>query len=247
VTPTLLALLSTASQRAVSLIRCTQSSQVLLPPVLVRKERLAGSCNFLKRIIITSCLFFAKHRPLLQCCFQYTLPVYYHYHNNMATPDTQQQQQQPLTIGMQIDTALAYYFDAMSSTQLYALIVGLTIVISVGLLGSNTASSSLSPPTVNTVKHKVQAQQNICAAPEPNWHWFRYFNYAIVALFSWSVAEFWQNVSHYVHELNTMAPFLLVWSAFLCYFFGFFGVSFVYEINNQDEEEDANTDECDKE
>ena len=47
-------------------------------------------------------------------------------------------------------------------------------------------------------------------------------NMLILVLFLASIVEFYWNDSLYV--------FLLGWSVFLCYFFGFFGVTFVHDM-----------------
>lgn len=75
--------------------------------------------------------------------------------------------------------------------------------------------------------------------PEPRWHIFRYVNYMIVAAFVASVLEFSRNAATYTNETYVLLRFLLAWSACVCYFFGFFGVSFVHDI--QDESNDADT------
>lgn len=131
------------------------------------------------------------------------------------------------TIGMKLDDMLSRV-DSLSSPQLYALIVGLTIVVSVLLLGSaNTDDLSIEEET----KRKSPRQKG----PEPKWHIFKYFNYAIVALFAYSVGDFYLHSSQYADSLWF---FMLGWSVFLCYFFGFFGVSIVSDMLGVATEED---------
>jgi hydroxymethylglutaryl-CoA reductase (NADPH) len=142
------------------------------------------------------------------------------------------------TLGMQVD-ALVQQMDNLSSTQLYGLIVGLTILVSFVLLGSSadipvslrdttkeTSSSSSTPRKTTTVSSSSNR------GPEPRWHIFTYVNYAIVACFVASVAEFGRNASAYLAaDDNVVLYFLVAWSVFLCYFFGFFGVSFVHDAD----------------
>jgi hydroxymethylglutaryl-CoA reductase (NADPH) len=139
---------------------------------------------------------------------------------------------------MQVD-ALVQQMDNLSSTQLYGLIVGLTILVSFVLLGSSadipvslrdttkeTSSSSSTPRKTTTVSSSSNR------GPEPRWHIFTYVNYAIVACFVASVAEFGRNASAYLAaDDNVVLYFLVAWSVFLCYFFGFFGVSFVHDAD----------------
>ena len=150
-----------------------------------------------------------------------------------------------MTIGTRIDQALASLSElTLSSTQLYTLIVGLTVLVSVLLLGNAPQSlpeTALYSATTATTAFKNSNHNKLSSfqGPEPRWHLFRYFNYAVVALFSWSVLDFGWHVKTYMNDSSQLLQFLVGWSVCLCYFFGFFGVSFVY--NSEDEE--AETDE----
>jgi hypothetical protein len=133
-----------------------------------------------------------------------------------------------MTLGMRIDAALAS-IDSLSSTTLYALVVGATIVIALGLLGSAKEGEMNVPPTrgggggsSNAAHSITSASGSSCSTNEPKWHIFRYMNMVILVLFLASIVEFYWNDSLYV--------FLLGWSVFLCYFFGFFGVTFVHDM-----------------
>jgi hypothetical protein len=138
-----------------------------------------------------------------------------------------------MTVGMRID-AMISSIDSLSSTTLYALVVGATIMIALGLLGSakegemhvpipapsrsNGGSGSGNDPTANS----SSSSSSSSSSNEPKWHIFRYMNMLILVLFLASIVEFYWNDSLYV--------FLLGWSVFLCYFFGFFGVTFVHDM-----------------
>jgi hypothetical protein len=149
-----------------------------------------------------------------------------------------------MTIGMHIDRLIAS-IDSLSSTTLYALIVGATIFVSLGLLGSAkegeitvadmiqqqprggnaTAGDCLVENSEGMSPSSLASRQlrfSGSAVPEPKWQVFRYMNIVILILFIASVVEFYWNDSLYV--------FLLGWSVFLCYFFGFFGVTFVHDM-----------------
>jgi hypothetical protein len=128
------------------------------------------------------------------------------------------------TIGMRLDELLSQV-DSLSSPQLYTLIVGLTVVISVLLLGSaNTDDLKIQEETNKKKKAGGVFQKG---GPEPKWHIFKWFNYAIALSFAYSVGDFYLHSATYEDSLWL---FLLGWSVFLCYFFGFFGVSIVYEM-----------------
>jgi len=181
-----------------------------------------------------------------------------------------------LTVGMRLDNFLASagsFVDvttSLSSPQLYALIVGLTVLVSFLLLGSPTEMSAVedvrndgSNSNKNGRKRRSAPSRakNISSSdsnnnnnnggntddvddigPEPRWHLFRYFNYAIATAFAWSVAEFCLHATeYYYYNTDALLMFLLGWSVFLCYFFGFFGVSFVHgyaSLGASEEDED---------
>jgi hypothetical protein len=148
-----------------------------------------------------------------------------------------------MTLGMHIDRLIAS-IDSLSSTTLYALIVGGTIFVSLGLLGSAkegeiTVADMIHQQPPGNANGNHQGAENNCgtspsnsalsrqprngsAVPEPKWQFFRYMNIVILVLFVASVVEFYWNDSLYM--------FLLGWSVFLCYFFGFFGVTFVHDM-----------------
>lgn len=129
-----------------------------------------------------------------------------------------------MTVGMQIDNLIAS-IDSLSSTTLYALVVGATILVSLSLLGSakegeiNVNILASTAPHPRASRLRTASGSNV---PEPRWHIFRYMNMLILVLFIASIVEFYWNDSLWV--------FLLGWSVFLCYFFGFFGVTFVHDM-----------------
>jgi quinol-cytochrome oxidoreductase complex cytochrome b subunit len=153
------------------------------------------------------------------------------------------------TIGMRLDAAIAR-LDNLSSTQLYALIVGLVIMASFLILGpaaempEGDPSSLLPPPPeykaaatdLSNLAHAVKSHR------EPRWHIFRWVNYATVLTFGWSVVEFGMHCSDYLQDSDAMLKFLFAWSILVCYFFAFFGISFVHdtiEENNNEQQQQA--------
>jgi quinol-cytochrome oxidoreductase complex cytochrome b subunit len=144
------------------------------------------------------------------------------------------------TIGMRLDAAIAQ-LDNLSSTQLYALIVGLIIMVSFMILGpaaempDGDPVSLLPPPPLEP---KMISNPPHAKSPrEPRWHIFRWVNYATVLAFGWSVVEFGMHCSDYLQDSDAMLKFLLAWSILVCYFFAFFGISFVHDTIENNEQQ----------
>lgn len=139
------------------------------------------------------------------------------------------------TIGMQLDAMIAK-IDQLPSTQLYGLIVAATVGLCVVLLGTGNSSLEIE-------QQRQQQQQNdandlkkpkmvvIDGGKQPKWHLFKYINIIAVAAFLYSVFIFCSNASQYLHHESqgVLVQFLVGWSVFLMYFFGFFGVSLIHE------------------
>jgi hypothetical protein len=152
-----------------------------------------------------------------------------------------------ITIGMRLDdlvhqvSQVGSHVDNLNSTQLYGLIVAATVGLCVVLLGTgNPAELEQQQP-----KPKSKWNNNMTnlktTGKQPRWHVFRWVNYLFVGAFLWSVATFLLNASQYLHHdsQGVLAQFLVGWSVFLCYFFGFFGISLVHQDiqeNVQEEE-----------
>jgi len=138
----------------------------------------------------------------------------------------------PTTLGMKLDAMIAE-IDNLSSTQLYGVIVAATVVLCVVLLGTGHSNLDLQHSNNNDPLLKKQP----AVAPsgnikQPRWHIFKWINYLAVAAFLWSVCTFCLNASQYLHHEESqgvLVKFLLGWSVFLLYFFGFFGVSLIHE------------------
>jgi hydroxymethylglutaryl-CoA reductase (NADPH) len=139
------------------------------------------------------------------------------------------------TLGMQLDATIAK-IDQLPSTQLYGLIVAVTVGLCVVLLGTGdsdfemeqqrkkqnlTESNHLNKPKIVVID----------GVKQPRWHLFKWINYIAVAAFLCSVFIFCSNVSQYLHHESqgVLVQFLVGWSIFLMYFFGFFGVSLIHE------------------
>lgn len=125
---------------------------------------------------------------------------------------------------MQLDAMIAK-IDSLPSTQLYGLIVAATVGLCVILLGTGNSNLEMEQ---HLMKPKMVV---VNAGKQPNWHLFKMINYIAVAAFLYSVFIFCSNASQYLHHESqgVLAQFLVGWSVFLMYFFGFFGVSLVHE------------------
>jgi hypothetical protein len=132
------------------------------------------------------------------------------------------------TIGMRLDAILGD-IDHLSSTQLYGIIVAATVGLCVVLLGTGSSNLDLEQqqPKDDLIKKRAAAPKG----RQPRWHIFKWVNYLAVVAFLWSVCTFCLNVSHYLHHESqgVLVQFLVGWSVFLLYFFGFFGVSLIHE------------------
>jgi hypothetical protein len=144
----------------------------------------------------------------------------------------------PMTLGMRVDSWLSQV-DNLSSTQLYGLIVAATVGLCFVLLGSGNVQDVPFDDHAEEPKKKAATS----GLPQPRWHIFRWVNYGFIAAFLWSVCYFILHSSRYLHQNSqgVLLQFLLGWSVFLCYFFGFFGISLVHDITEEEEEATTTT------
>jgi len=129
---------------------------------------------------------------------------------------------EPASLGMKLD-ALLQQVDSLSSTTLYAVIVGITVVVSFLLLGSGVQDV---PPVLSAAPPALKKPSS-SQGPQPKWFVLRWLNYAAMVGFAVSVLSFGMHAQTYMKDSSAMVRFLVGWSLFLCYFFGFFGISFV--------------------
>lgn len=150
----------------------------------------------------------------------------------------------PPTVGMQIDAAIARVQSA-STTQLYVTVIVVSLAFSFYLLNSgggsyagideNDADSLHKLRKVSSPKAKRRQRRSSASAssssssdePEPRWFILKLTNYIAAILFLMSVLLFASNASTYLNDSTSLLQFLSIWSVFLCYFFGFFGISFI--------------------
>jgi hypothetical protein len=140
---------------------------------------------------------------------------------------------------MHIDAVIAQLQTA-STTQLYVTVIAVSLAFSFFLINSGGSSSALSMLNREegassldsfkkpmATKRRSSHQQRAASAPEPKWHILKITNYVVVAGFILSVLKFASNASTYLNDSTSLLQFLSIWSIFLCYFFGFFGISFI--------------------
>ena len=134
-----------------------------------------------------------------------------------------------------IDAVIAQ-LQTVSTTQVYATVIAVSLAFAFFLLNSgggasafaikeNESSDSLHKPKVPMVRK--QQPQKAASTPEPKWHILKITNYVTATGFLLSVLQFASNASTYLNDSTSLLQFLSVWSVFLCYFFGFFGISFI--------------------
>eukprot|EP00529_Nitzschia_sp_RCC80_P016964 CAMPEP_0113516262 /NCGR_PEP_ID=MMETSP0014_2-20120614/41451_1 /TAXON_ID=2857 /ORGANISM="Nitzschia sp." /LENGTH=645 /DNA_ID=CAMNT_0000413019 /DNA_START=123 /DNA_END=2060 /DNA_ORIENTATION=+ /assembly_acc=CAM_ASM_000159 len=150
------------------------------------------------------------------------------------------------TLGMRLDAVLSQV-DELSSTQLYGLIVAATVTLCVFLLGtgSNTdvefATNNRMETNDDGLKKPHASTNNTSSTTrQPRWHIFKWVNYLASAAFLSSVGMFCMNASQYLHHESqgVLVQFLVGWSVFLMYFFGFFGISLIHEDIPKDNQDD---------
>jgi hydroxymethylglutaryl-CoA reductase (NADPH) len=148
-----------------------------------------------------------------------------HYHNNHGDHSP--------TLGMRIDSIVA---TINSVPNTYLAFVTICCLFAFVLLNSDdSGSSSLGTyPKVEKQPPKLLAKRS-AEEPQPKWHILKLLNICAVVGLLMSFGWFASNASSYLNDSTVMLKFMAVWSAFLCYFFGFFGIAFI----NADELERA--------
>jgi len=132
---------------------------------------------------------------------------------------------------MKLD-AFVSNLDSLPSTQLYGIIVGLTVLISFTLLAGG-GGGVVDVVGVSPIMVEKKVSANSSAGPQPKWFVLKWLNVIFVAAFLLSVIHFSWHAQTYLNDSSSSLYFLVGWSLFLCYFFGFFGISFV-DITDED-------------
>jgi RsiW-degrading membrane proteinase PrsW (M82 family) len=136
---------------------------------------------------------------------------------------------EPKTIGMRLDEAL----DGLTSTQIYILIVALTAIVSFVVLGFHPEDPmDVKQPAQSLVYNSNSSNDSVdCSKPKkkPYWHGvLRCFNFTGIGIFSLVMLSLF-NRSFYLSS-DSMTALLLAFCAFLGYFFSFSGISFFYDV-----------------
>lgn len=142
----------------------------------------------------------------------------------------------PTTIGMRIDSIIAK-FDSIPHT--YQAFVIICCVFAFWVLNSNPNPNSNATTAMTMIKKQnkdnttststTTTSKNKKNEPQPKWHILKILNILSVIGLLFSFGWFACNTSSYLNGGDTHALMKIVgiWSAFLCYFFGFFGISFI--------------------
>ena len=145
---------------------------------------------------------------------------------------------EPTTIGMRIDAVIASLESLPHSNPeiLYASLIGASLLFSFLVINSGGSSSlalpdrgdadSLNKPK-NIISNKAKPMASSSDEPQPKWHILRLTNYIVTFGFLLSVLKFASNATTYLDDSTSLLQFLIIWSVSMCYFFGFFGISFV--------------------
>jgi len=133
-----------------------------------------------------------------------------------------------MTIGMRLD-AFVSQLDSLSPTQLYGVTVLSSIVLCFLLLNTGGLSHVDQHSTQSSQKTstKPSSFSKQGSEPQPKWYILNALNVIAAVTFIVSVVTFMSDASTYMSDSFSIVKFLAGWSVFLCYFFGFFGISFV--------------------
>ena len=105
------------------------------------------------------------------------------------------------------------------------------ILMSSNVKGGASSSVCTTSKTTSKSKHNLlksnNNNNNNNNEPQPKWHILKMLNVIVVILFISSVFYFAYDVSGVLQDSHSLTRFLGIWSLSLCYFFGFFGISFL--------------------
>ena len=147
------------------------------------------------------------------------------------------------TVGMLIDSVIAEVQN-VTTTQLYATVIALSLAFAFFLINSgggnpaalisiteedtSSAADSLKKKNMVVPRPPPQTTRGVTSStPEPKWHILKIMNYIIATGFTLSVLQFASNATTYLNDSTSLLQYLTIWSISLCYFFGFFGISFI--------------------
>eukprot|EP00568_Trieres_chinensis_P009200 CAMPEP_0183305912 /NCGR_PEP_ID=MMETSP0160_2-20130417/10501_1 /TAXON_ID=2839 ORGANISM="Odontella Sinensis, Strain Grunow 1884" /NCGR_SAMPLE_ID=MMETSP0160_2 /ASSEMBLY_ACC=CAM_ASM_000250 /LENGTH=662 /DNA_ID=CAMNT_0025469189 /DNA_START=43 /DNA_END=2031 /DNA_ORIENTATION=+ len=151
-----------------------------------------------------------------------------------------------MTVGQRLDSFIESIDPSLSpTTKLYACVVCASVGFSFLLLngrGSNVGGPDASGGPKSASKNESSSSGpsrrsggGVSAASassgggrrEPKWGVLKALNVVAALAFLISVIRFASDASRHMSDSTSLLKFMSIWSALLCYFFGFFGISFV--------------------
>mmetsp|Transcript_31331 Transcript_31331/g.36128 ORF Transcript_31331/g.36128 Transcript_31331/m.36128 type:complete len:666 (-) Transcript_31331:63-2060(-) len=134
------------------------------------------------------------------------------------------------TVGMRLDELIEQVNSSPVSVGYAALfLVSVMFAFLVMNTGNDLSQNTdtLMGKTTETNSQKLSTPFGMRSDPQPRWDVLKILNFVAVLSFILSVVKFASDFSTYVADSSTLVIFLGVWSGFLCYFLGFFGMSFI--------------------
>jgi len=163
----------------------------------------------------------------------------------------------PPTVGQQLDAFLEG-LQNLDSTHKYLVAFATCLAVSFVLLNSgqgryldvkgrdhqNAASQKKDLLEANDMPQKADAtgkKSVVSGGREPRWYIFKILNYVLATSFLASVVHFLLNSEEYIMSNDHIKTLGAVWTLFVLYFWGFFGVSFVDTDEHLEEEESSSS------
>ena len=137
------------------------------------------------------------------------------------------------TIGTRIDSVIAKIGSLPLTYQAFVIVCCLFAFIVLNtnptnpVFTSNDAQYRLDKLAATTDLKKKPTASSSSSKPQPKWHILKMLNIVSVIGLLTSFCWFASNASNYLNDSEALLKFMVVWGLFLCYFFGFFGISFV--------------------
>ena len=159
----------------------------------------------------------------------------------------------PPTVGQQLDAFLEG-LQNLDSTHKYLVAFATCLAVSFVVLNSGqgryldvkgkdhekAASQKKDLIVANDMPQKASAtgkESVVSGGREPRWYIFKIMNYVLATSFLASVVHFLLNSEEYIMSNDHIKTLGAVWTLFVLYFWGFFGVSFVDTDEHLEEEE----------
>jgi len=122
---------------------------------------------------------------------------------------------------------LSELWSSLDSSTSYLIFVTVSVAFSSFLVSGAPKFHSSIPLDTNVHRDSKSKRPINKDQPEPKWHVLKILNFAAVISFVTSILYFASDLPTYLNDSSTLLKFMAGWSVFLCYFIGFFGISFV--------------------